>query len=236
MRGSRISIASYNVHAWNGMDRSYDPGRIIRVLGELKADIIALQETCFPENETFSVLMQDIERTTGLELITGPTLCRNGENFGNVLLTRYPVLRLRRLDLSVRSREPRGALDLDLDVNGTTLRVVATHLGLRASERRAQVDILLESLSIGHTEYSVVLGDFNIWSPLSLIKLRLTKRLGKAPALPTYPTIFPVFALDRIFVRPASILKEIKVHKSATAKIASDHLPIKAVLDLGSAA
>ncbi len=215
------------------MDRSYNPERIIQVLGELKADIIALQETCFPENAAFSRLMQELIRMTGLELIAGPTFCRNGENFGNVLLTKYPVSRVRRLDLSVRSREPRGALDVDLNVNGTTLRVVATHLGLRASERRAQVDILLESLSIGHVQNTVVMGDFNIWWPLSLTKYRLTKRLGKGPALLTYPTTFPLFALDRIFVRPARILKEIKVHKSATAKIASDHLPIKAVLDLG---
>ncbi|AFM25335.1 endonuclease/exonuclease/phosphatase family protein [Desulfomonile tiedjei] len=233
MRGSRISIASYNVHAWNGMDRSYNPRRIIQVLDELKADVIALQEACFPENEAFSRLMQDITKTTGLELIAGPTFCRNGENFGNVLLTRYPVSRLRRLDLSVRSREPRGALDVDLDVNGTILRVVATHLGLRASERRAQVDILLESLSIGHVQYTVVMGDFNIWSPLSPAKHRLTKRLGKGPTLATYPTMFPLFALDRIFVRPKKILKEFTVHKSVTAKIASDHLPIKAVLELG---
>lgn len=215
------------------MDRSYNPERIIRVLDELRADVIALQEACLPENAAFSRLVQDITKTTGLELIAGPTFCRNGENFGNVLLTGYPVSRIRRLDLSVRSREPRGALDVDLNVNGTTLRVVATHLGLRASERRAQVDILLESLSIGHVQNTVVMGDFNIWWPLSLTKHRLTKRLGKGPALLTYPTTFPLFALDRIFVRPAKILKEIKVHQSATAKIASDHLPIKAVLDLG---
>ena len=51
-----------------------------------------------------------------------------------------------KVDLTVYRREPRGALDVDLDIDGRTVRVVVTHLGLLPGERRKQVRRLLDVL------------------------------------------------------------------------------------------
>src|SRR3546814_15414895 len=39
-----IKVASYNMRKGIGLDRRRDPGRVLSVLGELDADIVALQE------------------------------------------------------------------------------------------------------------------------------------------------------------------------------------------------
>jgi endonuclease/exonuclease/phosphatase family metal-dependent hydrolase len=52
------------------------------------------------------------------------------------------------------------------------------------------------------------------------------------PSPATFPSGRPVFALDRLWVRPRAMLGTLAVHRSATARIASDHLPLVATLRL----
>ncbi len=211
------------------MDGLHAPERILEVLRELNASIIGLQEINFPHNGN-GFRPEDLAAEMRMEIITGPTLHRNKGKFGNVLLTSYPVQRIRRVNLSVYSREPRGALDVDLAVNGSVVRIIVTHLGLRAFERLAEVSILMDSISIGHSDKTIIMGDFNFWLPISVAERRLTNRFGKSPALRTYPSRFPLFPLDRIWVNPHHALVKTSVHASALSKTASDHLPIKAVI------
>ena len=80
---------------------------------------------------------------TGFAAVAGWTCRRGGCDYGNVVLSRFPIVAAHRLDLTVRGREPRGALDVVASTPHGALRVIGTHLGLWPGERRAQVRKLL---------------------------------------------------------------------------------------------
>lgn len=225
-----FSVATYNVHCWVGGDGRYDPVRILRVLRQVNADILCLQEVTFPEKERIDPELDKFTSMNGMKAICGPTFCRRDGYFGNLLLTGYPCARIERIDLSVIDREPRGAIDVELDINGFRLRLIATHLGLRAFERRIQVKKLLRAIPKSDSNITILTGDFNEWFPASKVMRRLRARFGDSPALRTFPARFPLLPLDRIWVQPAHALTDIQVHDTPLARIASDHLPLKATL------
>ena len=227
-----LSIASYNIHSCVGRDGRTDSARIARIIRELDPDIIALQEVRSHFGEMMDAhQLNCLAKATGLEGIAGPTTFRPDSHYGNALLTRYRALAVRRLDLSVAgAREPRGALDVDLQAGGMVIRVIATHLGLHASERREQVKRLLTGLTAKGSGPVVFLADINEWLPLSRPLRWLRAHFGSFPAPRTFPALFPLFALDRIWISPqAALIKtEVSAYKTPLARLASDHLPVKA--------
>lgn len=227
----RFVVATYNVHRCVGRDGRFDPGRVGAVLHELHADVVALQELEWRPEAALHVL-DELARNTGYTPVAGPTLFRGDGHYGNALLTRLAICRVDRLDLSVRGREARGALDADLRAGQTIVRVVATHLGLRAGERRGQLQRLLGTLAATSMP-TVLMGDLNEWFLWGRPLRWLRGRFGRIPAPATYPARFPVFALDRIWVEPRRALREIRVHRSALARRASDHLPLLGVVEWG---
>ena len=177
--------------------------------------------------------MEYLARTVGLNAIAGPAIESHDRHYGNVILTNHPILEARQLDLSVRNREPRGAIDADINVCGQRVRVVVTHFGLRRAERRYQTQRLLASLKEqGSKQPMVVMGDFNEWLPKSRCLSWLQDRFGKSPAPPTYPAFLPLFALDRIWVFPERALVDIHVHHTAITRVCSDHLPLTAIVTI----
>lgn len=224
----RLAIASYNTHSGVGLDRRFAPQRIAQVIAELNADVVALQELRTRDG----VDMLDVLRThSGLHAVAGPTLVFADGAFGNGLLSRFPIRCVAHIELSVAQREPRGAIDAMLDCNGTPLRVIATHLGLRPSERSEQIERLLAALRAQPTLPTVLLGDLNEWF-LRRGSLRwLHDHFGESPARATFPSFCPMLALDRCWVTPARALQRISVHRSRAARVASDHLPLVVELD-----
>lgn len=200
------------------------------MIRELDADIVALQEVESHHGDL--EVLELLAEHTGMRPLAGPTMLRPVGHFGNALLTRVPVLELRRLDLSVSAREPRGALDATLDVRGRPLRVIATHLGLRPAERRRQIQVLLSALDPGIPGETVLMGDLNEWFMWGRPLRRLHAHFGETPAPRTFPAHRPLFALDRIWVKPLRCLRRIAVHDSPLAREASDHLPLLAELDV----
>lgn len=179
--------------------------------------------------------LEYLSRETGMQAIPGVTILRHDGDYGNALLTRRPVLAVRRHDFSFRKREPRGALDVDLQLGGERVQVIVTHLGLKPAERRFQVKQLLELLlGCASDRLVVVLGDINEWLPLSRPLRWLHGLLGRPPSQRTFPVWLPVFALDRVWVRPRDALLDLRVHNSPLARTASDHYPIRAVIEAGT--
>ena len=220
---SCLRIASYNVHGCIGTDGSKDASRVAQVITELECDTVGLQEVDYR--------LDYIASRVGMQAIAGITLVRHDGPFGNALLTTRKVLDVRRLELGYGRREPRNALDVDLEVCGERLRVIVTHLGLFAGERRWQVRKLLDLLK--HTpihERVIVLGDINEWLPLSRPVRWMNSLLGRSMAERSFPSRWPLFALDRVWVRPRPALLALKAHRSALAARASDHLPVKAIV------
>lgn len=226
-----LTVASYNIHQCVGIDGRCDPRRIAQVVQEINADIIGLQEV-------HSRLTQDREAhqlefladATGMNAVAGPTLYRKGGPFGNALLTNSPLLAVRFIELSVPGREPRGGIDAEIGIAEEKIRVIVTHLGLRANERRFQVKRLLAALDEEHGRVAVLLGDINEWSPRALSLRWLEDYFGGASTPRTFPARFPLFALDRIWTKPKEALGDVHVHSSPLARIASDHLPVAATL------
>jgi endonuclease/exonuclease/phosphatase family metal-dependent hydrolase len=229
--GPLLRIATYNVHSCKGTDGRHDPERVARVIAELDADVVALQEFTYPADialETSTpVVLTSLDRYA---FTLGPTRARDAHSFGNVLLTRHPIRDVMRVDLSRKRREPRGALAITIDCGGVELHVVSTHLGLRLSERRFQVRQLLEHIHSRSPRFLVVLGDFNDWLPGRSVAHALDERFGKAARCRSFPSRWPLLSLDRIWVEPRHALREIRAHDSALARTASDHLPIVAVV------
>jgi endonuclease/exonuclease/phosphatase family metal-dependent hydrolase len=225
-----LRLATYNIHAGIGTDGRFDPGRIVGVLQELEADVLALQEV---ENHRIDnlELLQLLGSKSGLQAIAGPTLQRETRHYGNALLTRLPVRQVRRVNLSLPQREPRGAIDAVLAWGELELRVIATHLGLRPGERRAQIRHLLALLEVPHDGPVALLGDLNEWFLWGRPLRWLHRHFSSTPHLPTWPSRFPLFALDRIWVRPRSALITLTTHDSPLARRASDHLPIRAWME-----
>jgi endonuclease/exonuclease/phosphatase family metal-dependent hydrolase len=136
------------------------------------------------------------------------------------------------VDLSWRRREPRGAIAADLDCGGRALRVVATHLGLRPAERREQVERLLRLFTWTHDDRAVLMGDLNEWFLWGRPLRHLHRYFDATRAIATFPARRPMLALDRVWAHPGHILRNLEAHRSALARVASDHLPLIATLEL----
>jgi endonuclease/exonuclease/phosphatase family metal-dependent hydrolase len=226
-----VTVATYNVHRCIGMDGRIDPDRIARVIHELNADIMGLQEVVSKSGKRADEAQMDyLAHRTGLKAIPGPTIQRGKGHYGNVLMTNLPVLESRCVDISVHLCEPRGVIDAVLEVRNSPVRIIVTHLGLNRAERRSQARRLGDLLSQGEPLPTILLGDINEWLPFSISVRTINSHLGRGPALRTFPARFPFLALDRIWVRPAELLSSLSVHKSPEARVASDHLPLKAAV------
>jgi endonuclease/exonuclease/phosphatase family metal-dependent hydrolase len=224
---SRLKLASYNIHQCVGLDGRRDVRRIAAVLREIDADVLCLQEVSTePGLTSDSMQIQYLGAMLELHAVAGPTIVRGQGHYGNALLTRRPLLDVRHVDLTVYRREPRAAIDVDLDGGAGPVRVIATHLGLLPGERRWQVRRLLDILDQDAYKPTVLCGDINEWFAIGRPLRWLHARLGRVRGLPTFPAACPVFALDRAWVDPPSAVRGVRVHATAAAREASDHLPV----------
>lgn len=224
-----IVVATYNIHSCIGTDGKYFPERISSVINEISPDIMGLQEVddgYFNPNKLDQLTI--IKRQTGLIPYLGTTLRRGQASYGNVLLTRWPVNHIKRLDISVGDRENRGLLITEISFKEIKTRIFLTHLGLVRKERRIQIDEILSELTLKHDECSILLGDFNEWWWFSRLFREIDKKMGKSKAIRTFPTQFPMLTLDRIWVFPPERFVRVTAHKTALAKKASDHFPVVA--------
>lgn len=229
----RMNIATYNIHRGVGRDGRYRPQRILQVLQELDADIIALQEVVGLDRNT-AQLLPWLATEMKMTAVAGPVQSRPDGDYGNAFLTRLSVEQVRRWDISVGKHEPRGLLDIDLDWQGRSIQVLNTHLGLWPSERRRQVRRFLPFLDVQRRVLTILMGDLNEWC-LWGESLRILRGLFGRPAAPlSFPSSWPLLALDRIWVSPETALVGIRAHRTALSGAASDHLPVRAEVQLVS--
>lgn len=227
-----IKAATYNIHRCIGTDGKMDIGRIVAVLKEIDADIVGIQEIDSHSINEGGHQLNYIAKHTGYHVAAGPTLWRHDGEYGNAFLSRFPIKVLRRMDLSSVRREPRGALDVDLDIQGIYCRVITTHLGLKWRERKYQLGKIFEGVTVSSRHPLIIMGDMNEWLPIMGATRIFRSQFGFVPRILSYPSFFPVFPLDQIYVCPSSYLIAAKVHVSKTSRVASDHLPVTAELRL----
>jgi endonuclease/exonuclease/phosphatase family metal-dependent hydrolase len=219
-----VTVATYNIHGAVGNDGRFAPERVAGVLHEMSADVVALQEVPLGGAHLPNVLLH-LQESLGCHIAEGPTYEGAQGRYGNAVLSRFPIQAVRTIDLSFGSREPRGALDADVDCHGHPLRIVATHLGLRLAERREQIRRLLQVFDTYQMPV-ILLGDINEWFVWGQSLQRLVSHFQAVPAPATFPARWPVFALDRIWIRPRHRLVHVEAHVTPLARAASDHLPL----------
>jgi len=221
---------TWNVHSCVGADRRHDPARVAEVLAPLDADAIGLQEVDWRHPRVDGrTQLETLEARLGMNSVAGANLRDHRGEFGNALLTRLEVGEVRRITLGEAGREPRGAIDARLRGPSGTLRVLVTHLGLRRGERLRQAALLREAVLRDEAGATVLLGDLNEWRPRRMASALLVPDPFPLAALGrTYPSRMPLFALDRILVRPAPRELAFRVHDTPGARAAADHLPLVA--------
>lgn len=237
-------IVTYNVHKCRGLDRRVRPGRIAAVLREADADIIALQEVLSIEGtQRERDQARFIGEELGMHYYLGENRRLDGGAYGNVILSRAPLHTVQNYEITWRGREQRGCLRADVRVGQSTLvHIFNVHLGTAFFERRHQARELTGERILANPELHgarVVLGDFNEWTH-GLASQLLSAHLESADIhhhlrrARTYPGPLPFLHLDHIYYDSSLELQRLTLHRSRTALIASDHLPLVADFRLRS--
>jgi endonuclease/exonuclease/phosphatase family metal-dependent hydrolase len=233
-----VRIATYNIHRCRGMDRRVTPGRIADVLRDINADVIALQEVVGAGPDG-SGQAEAIGAALGMGWIMAPVRHLRRHLFGNVVLSRFPILNHSQYDLSWRTCEARGCQRADLELgSGRVLHVYNVHLGTAVLERRYQAPRLAAFVHDHRvTGPKIILGDFNEWMR-GLATQTLSSLFQSIDLQPhlrrrwTYPGIFPVLHLDHIYYEGRVDVRSVELPRTRRALIASDHLPLVANLTI----
>lgn len=228
-----LSVATWNIHKGIGSDRRRDLDRTAAVIGEIAPDIMALQEADTRFGTRRGLLnLTALARDHGLVAVPMPGADPAHGWHGNVLLLRdAEVQAVHRITLP--GLEPRGALIADLVHNRRPLRVIAAHLGLWGGSRAAQTKALMALLAEMDDRPHLLMGDLNEWRGAKSAALaHLAPHFRDTVALPSYPVRFPLAALDRIMASAPARLTGGAIHDTPLARRASDHLPLKARLEL----
>ena len=235
-----LRVMTYNVHSCIGMDGKLAPKRIARVIARYAPDIVALQELDVGRARTEGADQAHlIARYLEMDFHFHPALHLEEERYGDAILTHLPMRLVKAGALpglpGKLFLEPRGALWVAIDVHGTEIQVLNTHLGLLPRERRAQVEALLGPEWLAHPECRapvIVCGDFNAL-PSSRVCRRLRERLNDAQIdldrhrpRGTFFGRFPAARIDHVFVDAGFEVADIEVPDSELARVASDHLPL----------
>lgn len=228
-----IKIASYNMRKGIGTDRRRSPERILEVLCEIDADVIALQEADRRFGTRAGVISPHLldEHSDWKPVGLSKRAASMGWH-GNALLVRKSAEVVNCHAIHLPALEPRGAVTADVRINGQVLRVVGMHLDLSGLWRRRQAAAILHHLHhAAEARPTVMMGDLNEWSAALGCLRDFGRDFAVAATGPSFHARRPVAKLDRILHSPELRVVECGVHASAAARKGSDHLPIWAVLE-----
>jgi endonuclease/exonuclease/phosphatase family metal-dependent hydrolase len=234
-----LRIATYNIHRCRGMDRRTSPARIAEVLRDIDADVVALQEV-IGAGPAGAGQAEEIGAALGMGWVMTSVRHLRRHLFGNVVLSRFPIVHHGQYDLSWRTCEPRACQRADLDLGqNRMLHVYNVHLGTAVLERRYQAPRLASYVHDHRIKGpKIILGDFNEW--MRGLATRTLSSLFESIDIHshlkrrrTYPGIFPVVHLDHIYYEGDVEVHGVELLRNRKALIASDHLPLVAKLRIG---
>jgi endonuclease/exonuclease/phosphatase family metal-dependent hydrolase len=224
---ARLTVTSYNIHSCEGLDLRVRCDRIAAILSRTHADVIALQEARAGQEE-------EIARVLGFHVVFARADHVGGYEFGNAILSRFPIRRSDVYPLGVPHHEQRVCLHAEIAWPGDagTIHVFSVHLGQNEMERRQQAERLasnsiLENPSF-HNAPRVLLGDFNEKSRNGIVNHSLAS--FQCATGRSWTAFFPVLYLDRVYISSDLKFHDFHIDRTGSALIASDHAPITAVL------
>ncbi len=242
----KLTLMSYNVHGCAGMDGYISTERIARVVARFNPDIIALQELDVGRLRSGRIDQAEmIARKLEMKFYFHPAFRWKDEQYGNAILSRYPMALIKSGSLPVlankrRPHEPRGVMWVSVEFAGKKIQVFNTHLSIWPQERTLQADALLSEEWLQHPDCQgpvILCGDFNSL-PRSTVYRKICHELydsqtslaGHHPRR-TWSGQYPVGRIDYVFVNAQFQVYSITVPRTDLEKIASDHLPLIAELE-----
>jgi len=239
-------IVTYNVRRCVGLDRGQSPQRIARVLRELRPDVVAIQEIeSRPSRSGRGDQVAALANELGMASYFFPPIAIGGYRYGDALFTARPSRLVKAARLPRAGKlEPRGAIWIAVEVDGTEIQVINTHLGLGGRERVEQAKALLGPDWLDHPDCrapAILVGDLNAtpssrcYRKLSESRLRDAQTIGSEKPRGTFPTRLPVLRIDHVFVSPDLRVVSTLVSRSPLARIASDHLPLAVEFEVARA-
>jgi len=230
----QIKVASYNIRKAVGLDWRRRPARVLGVLNEMDADIVALQEVDRRFGSRLTALDPElIARETDYHAIKFSHRPQSLGYHGNVILARKHIAVAAARPMALPHLEPRGAAVADLDLGGRLVRIVGMHLGLTRKWRQLQTETIVAELrALEANMPTILMGDLNEPDLKSGVLRAFEQRHTIASCGPSFHASMPVFSLDRIIVTEDIAIAEAGVHRTALSREASDHLPIWAKLTL----
>ncbi|MGH9323580.1 MAG: endonuclease/exonuclease/phosphatase family protein [Vicinamibacteria bacterium] len=245
----RLRVLTYNIHKCiGGIDRRYDPLRVAHVIARYEPDLVLLQEVDQHARRTNADRQVDLLGDfLGLRHRTYfPNVkVLGGGEYGNAMLSRFPLTETSNIDLTVPPKKRRSVLHARYRVRlggewGNTVRtlhVYNLHLGLSGIERKIQLRKFLESHPFVGLHYQtpiIVAGDFNdVWGTLGRKLLVPAGFHALSPPIATFPAFRPMRPLDSVYVRGNIRLHHVYRARLRLARRASDHLPLVAELEIG---
>jgi endonuclease/exonuclease/phosphatase family metal-dependent hydrolase len=235
---ARLKVASYNIHKGVGTDRRCDPARILKVLGEVDAEIVCLQEADLRFGSRASVLPRFL--IEGHSDYVPVPLDVQGDSLGwhgNAILVRRGIVVESHDVLHIPCLEPRGVVTARLRVGGVSLAVFGMHLDLSGLWRVRQARAIAAMADAARVHGPVVLmGDLNEWRSAAGAFREFGKHFTLLDPGPSFPSRRPLGRLDRILHCERLTATDCGVHRSALATVASDHLPVWAAFGMAASA
>jgi beta-glucosidase-like glycosyl hydrolase/endonuclease/exonuclease/phosphatase family metal-dependent hydrolase len=256
---SRLTVASYNIHAGAGEDNVFDLERTAAAIKALDADVVGLQEVDVhwgarsEWRDTIAELAEKLGLHAGFAPIYDfdpPEAGAPRQQYGVGVLSRFPLVRTENHPITrLSTQDPNpvpapapGFLEAELDVRGRRVHVYVTHLDYRADPavRQAQVADTVAILAADPAaDRQILVGDFNaepgapelagLWTAVSDSWTTASHTTG-GPS--TYPAVTPVKRIDFVTVGPKIRVRDAAVPPRPGVTEASDHRPVVANLFL----
>lgn len=227
-------VMTYNIHHGEGLDGKVDLERIAQLIRSEQADIVALQEVDKGVERTARRdFPRELAELTGMTCVFSNNLHHQGGEYGNAVLTRFPIKSVTNLHYRmVKPDEQRGLLQVRLEARGRELVLLDTHLDFQKDgvERLMKVDQIRSVLERDYPGKPAILcGDFND-TPGSRMHARLAEFLidcwaavGRGDGF-TIPADHPRKRIDFIWLSKAAPIQPVQARIPSSQ--ASDHLPV----------
>lgn len=227
----RVRALTWNIHGGVGRDGRFDLARIVGLIRKWEPDIVALQEVdsrrCAPgDAPAFEFFASELD----FHAVEAKTVTAKDGDYGQMLVSRWPIGGSTIHDISIPGREPRRAIEVDIDTPEGPLHVIATHFGLSLHERHRQARHLARMAGRG-ARTTLILGDFNDWIR-GIVQTELAEEFSGRTRHRTWPSILPLLRLDRVYCRPAGAIIASRTDPEGARM--SDHLPIIADISLSA--
>lgn len=239
--GLQIKVVTFNIHHGRGTDGKLNLNRIAKAIEESEADLIALNEVdrYFSKRSNYTDQVSWLAERLKMYSAFGAAITIKQKHstvvrqYGNALLSRYPILSEKNHLLDSGIIEGRTLLEANVLINEKRLKMYVTHLSLNPRTHKKQIDFIAGKITEDHPPI-IISGNWNMrsggkaWRKITEI-LKDCHTAAKTSCF-TFPSLRPLLQLDYIFVSRNIHVASLEVIKKIPA--ASDHLPLQATLIL----